>query len=64
MGRGLEAQKKRCAKTRKSKVSIAQEEVGRWLRERLRAALGGEMGKQDIRLSREASGVRVDKALM
>ena len=64
MGRDLEAQKKRFAKTTKSKVAISRDEVGRWVGERLRAASGEKMAQQEIRLSAAASGVRVDKALM
>ena len=64
MRRGLEAQKDRFAKARRSKLTNSQDEVGRWLGERLRAAVGEEMGEEEIRLLREASGGLVDKTLM
>jgi hypothetical protein len=65
MRRGLGTEKDRFAKRRKSKLTTSHDEIGSWLGERLRAALADEAGeKQELRLTRDASGEPVDKALM
>jgi hypothetical protein len=65
MRRGLEKEKDRVATKKKSKLTSSQDEVARWLGERLRAALGGEIGdKHEMTLMRDGSREPGDEALI